>query len=326
MRRNDTHSMMKLEWPTKTCKELLHEYNPSPKKGTKLQFAGVGNRDVYNITAPFTDDGETYIAGRVEARDSENSEVMFFTCTDNVWVANHDFPKHSLQDPFIVRLRDEWIFGGVQVYFDHQPNKKITGWKTLLYRGKTIRQLRLAASGPWNMKDIRLTGLSDGTIGLFSRPFGIEGRKALIGFTTIPSFEELSETEIIHAPLFSDQFQNDEWGGANEIHLLKNGFLGVLGHIAYGDEAGKLHYHAMSFVVNPKTREKSPIQIIATRNDFPEGSSKRPDLSDVIFSGGIVRIANSKAILYVGASDAEAYYMEITDPFAEFESINLKHS
>lgn len=320
MKRTDTYIMMKLEWQTKTCRELLSEYTPLPKKGTKLQFAGVGNRDVYNISAPFTDSGETFIAGRVEARDSENSEVMFFTCTENIWVANHEFPRHSLQDPFIFRINEEWIFGGVQVYFDRQQSKTITGWKTLLYRGKTIRNLKLAASGPWNMKDIRLAKLADGTIGIFSRPFGIEGRTALIGFTTIHSFEDLSETEIIKAPLFRDQFPKNEWGGANEIHLLKNGFLGVLGHIAYKDEEGKLHYHAMSFVVNPKTREKSQIKIIATRNDFPEGPAKRPGVSDVIFSGGIVRIANNKAVLYVGASDTEACYVEIPDPFAEFES------
>jgi len=313
--------MMKLEWQTKTCKELLSEYTPSSKKGTKLQFSGVGNRDVYNITAPFTDNGETFIAGRVEARDSEDSEVIFFTCKENIWVANHEFPDHSLQDPFIVRINGEWIFGGVQVYFDPQDSQKVTGWKTLLYRGKAILDLKLAASGPWNMKDIRLVELADGRLGVFPRPFGIEGRTALIGFTTIPSFGDLSESEIIKAPLFRDQFPNNEWGGANEIHLLKNGFLGVLGHIAYKDDEGTLHYHAMSFVLNPNTREKSQLKIIATRTDFPDGPAKRPELTDVIFSGGIVRIEDNKAVLYVGASDAEAYYLEIPDPFSEFESI-----
>lgn len=318
--------MMKLDWQTKSCRELLREYTPSSTKGTKLRFSGVADRDVYNITAPFTDQGETYIAGRVEARDSENSEVVFFTCKDGVWVARHGFPKHSLQDPFIVRIEDEWIFGGVQVYFDHQDNKKITGWTTLLYRGRTIRDLQLAAAGPWNMKDIRLTGLSDGTVGIFSRPFGIEGKRAVIGFTTIQSFEEFSDTKISNAPLFSDQFPNDEWGGANEVQLLRNGLLGILGHIAYDDEVGDLHYYAMSFVVNPETRETSPVRIIAARSDFPEGPAKRPNLADVVFSGGIVRLANNRAMLYVGASDTEAHCIEIPDPFVEFESIPLKHS
>jgi hypothetical protein len=313
--------MMKREWQVKTCKELVSEYTPLPKKGTKLQFSGVGDRDVYNITAPFTDNGETFIIGRVEARDTEHSEAVFFTKVDDVWVANTQFATHNLQDPFIVKINNEWIFGGVEVYFDPQQSNLITGWKTLLYRGTAIRNLQLATSGPWNMKDIRIVELADSSIGIFSRPYGIEGRTALIGFTTIPSFEDLSEAEIIHAPLFRDQFPDNEWGGANEIHLLKNGFLGVVGHIAYKDEGGNLHYHAMAFVVNPKTREKSQIKIIATRSDFPAGPAKQPYLVDVIFSGGIVRGDHNRAVLYVGVSDVEACYVDIPDPFTEFENI-----
>jgi len=311
---------MKLDWPTKSCRELLTQYTPPAKLGTKLRFSGVGDQDVYNITAPFTDGNEMFIAGRVEARDSEDSEVMFFTNIDGIWVARHDFIKHSMQDPFITKIGDEWIVGGVQVYFDRKDVKTVSRWKTLLYRGKTVQDLQLAAAGPWNMKDIRLISLPDGKIGIFSRPFGVEGRTALIGFTTIESFADFSESAITHAPLFRDQFPSNEWGGANEIHVLKNGLLGVLGHIAYRDETGGLHYHSMAFVLNPKTREKSQIKIIATRSDFPEGPAKRPDLVDVIFTGGIIRNANDTATLYVGVSDAEACCVEIPDPFSEFET------
>ncbi|MDQ0086884.1 hypothetical protein J2T12_000278 [Paenibacillus anaericanus] len=313
--------MMKLEWDTKTCKELLREYLPAQRKGRKLNFTGVGDRDVYNITAPFLNEGEMCIAGRVETRNSEESEIIFFTCTDDVWTPKLDLPKFQLQDPFITKMNDEWILGGVKLYFDSEAPEKIMGWKTVLYRGNNLRELVLAATGPWNMKDIRLTQLSDGTLGVFSRPFGIEGTRAVIGFSILESFEDLSETAIIKAPLFRDQFLKDEWGGANEIHLLKNGFLGVLGHISYTDEEDQLHYHAMSFVLNPWTREKSPVKIIATRSDFPEGPAKRPDLSDVIFSGGLVRKDNNRVILYVGASDTEAHYIDIEDPFTKYENM-----
>ncbi|OMF30827.1 hypothetical protein BK133_16180 [Paenibacillus sp. FSL H8-0548] len=311
--------MMKLEWITKTCKELLLEYQPAAVKGKKLHFAGVGDRDVYNITAPFFNEGELYIAGRVEERNSEESEIVFFTCKDEVWTPKWDLPKFQLQDPFITRINGEWILGGVALYFDEEPVRSIIGWKTVLYRGRNLHELVHVASGPWNMKDIRLTELSDGSIGIFSRPFGVEGTRAVIGFSILDSFEELSETAIIKAPLFRDQFLKDEWGGANEIHLLKNGFLGVLGHISYTDEEDQLHYHAMSFVLNPKTREKSAVKIIATRSDFPEGPAKRPDLVDVIFSGGLIREPGNRAVLYVGASDTEAHYINIEDPFSEFE-------
>ncbi|WP_183559703.1 DUF1861 family protein [Paenibacillus endophyticus] len=316
--------MMKLEWTTKTCRELLLDYEPASVKGSKLKFDGVGERDVYNITAPFWDEGELYIAGRVEERHSEDSEIIFFTCVDGTWLPKPGLPQFQLQDPFITRINGEWLFGGVHLYFaseEAEASKVIIGWKTVLYRGANLQNLVHAATGPWNMKDIRLAELSDGKLGVFSRPFGIEGTRAVIGFSILDSFDDLSETAIIKAPLFRDQFLKDEWGGANEIHLLKNGFLGVLGHISYTDEANQLHYHAMSFVLNPLTREKSPIKIIATRGDFPVGPAKRPDLKDVIFSGGLLREANNRAVLYVGASDAEAYCLPIADPFSEYEDI-----
>lgn len=61
-------------------RELLAAYRASavPHAGEKLRFAGVGDRDVYNITAPFADDGALVIAGRVEDRTNEHSTTHFF--------------------------------------------------------------------------------------------------------------------------------------------------------------------------------------------------------------------------------------------------------
>ena len=45
----------------KTCEILLREYQDKPKgvnNPVKLSFTGVGGKDVYNITAPFTLGGE----------------------------------------------------------------------------------------------------------------------------------------------------------------------------------------------------------------------------------------------------------------------------
>lgn len=54
----------------KTCATLLNEYldkNETVMNPVKLQYTGVGERDVYNITAPFEDEGGLVIAGRVES-------------------------------------------------------------------------------------------------------------------------------------------------------------------------------------------------------------------------------------------------------------------
>ena len=59
--------------------ELLEELDErsSLPNGEKIAFGGVGERDVYNITAPFQIGGETVIAGRVESRDSELAKAFF---------------------------------------------------------------------------------------------------------------------------------------------------------------------------------------------------------------------------------------------------------
>lgn len=319
--------MMRLEWEPKTCLQLLQDYIPTGHNSQKLRFTGVGDRDVYNITAPFWNEGEWYLAGRVEQRDSEESEVVFFTCIDDVWTPYHNLPRYQLQDPFITRINGEWILGGVELYFEPaDTEKKIRGWKTILYRGKTLHNMMPAGSGPWNMKDIRFIQMNNGEVGLFSRPFSVDGRVAVIGFSTVESFDILCEMTIINAKIFTDQFVKEEWGGANEIHLLSNGLLGVLGHISYMDEQGNRHYHSMTFALHPFTREKTPIKIIAVRSDFLPGPAKRPDLADVIFSGGLIRQENQRAMLYAGISDAEAHCIEINDPFTEYEQMDVQVS
>ena len=52
----------------KGCSVLLKEFEgrQPEARGKRLKFTSVGDRDVYNITAPFDVDGEKVIAARVE--------------------------------------------------------------------------------------------------------------------------------------------------------------------------------------------------------------------------------------------------------------------
>jgi hypothetical protein len=312
----------------KTCRELLEEFKHNNRIHIveKVIFGGVGGRDVYNITAPFIDEGQEVVVGRVEERDSEFSQVFFFSCTNQIWTPREHTHTYNLQDPFITRIKGELVFGGVEVITALDDPTKIISWVTQFYRGVNIDSLCHFASGPPTMKDIRLIELADGQIGVFTRPQGKVGGRGQIGFTVIPTLEDLNEETFLGAEILQDQFIPAEWGGANEAHLLKNGCVGVLGHIACYDSNMHKHYYSMVFVINPETCERSPLKIIAVRSDFPAGPEKRPDLEDVIFSGGLVRKSNGRAELSVGVSDAEAYRIEIPDPFAEYETIILPPS
>ncbi|OAB47878.1 DUF1861 family protein [Paenibacillus antarcticus] len=305
----------------KTCKQLLETFYANPRKMNveKLVFSGVGNRDVYNITAPFRYGGEEVLLGRVEERDSEFSQVFFFTCNNQVWSPRIHTHTYNLQDPCTTIIKGELIVGGVEVITSAKNPDKIVSWVTQFYRGFQIDSLCHFSSGPGTMKDIRLIELTDGRVGVFTRPQGARGGRGQIGFTIIDSLDDLNEQTFIAAEVLRNQFVPEEWGGANEAHLLSNGHVGVLGHIACFDRSDHKHYYSMVFSINPGTCEITPIKIIATRSDFPRGPGKRPDLVDVIFSGGLIRLGNGRAVLSVGVSDAEAYHIEIPDPFIEYE-------
>ncbi|OCA87845.1 hypothetical protein A8F94_08365 [Bacillus sp. FJAT-27225] len=304
----------------KTCAQLLDEFSVREQPGNpeKIRFSGVGNQDVYNISAPFEDEGELVIAGRVESRDSEHSTVYFFVERDGEWIPRDNAPVFELQDPFFTKIAGQLVFGGVQI-FPHPVHTGQLGWRTVFYKGDSITGLKEFAKGPDGMKDLRLVELNDGSIGVLTRPQGEKGGRGKIGWTKISGLDELTLDVINEAPLLEGQFIDEEWGGANEAHVLANGLIGVLGHIASFDEAGDRHYYPMVFALCPETGTYSDIELIATRSNFLPGPSKRPDLEDVVFSGGLVRKGDGTADFYAGISDAEAQKLTIVDPFLKYE-------
>lgn len=319
--------MVKVQSAKKLLEDFLkndlketHNKEKTTNLSQKLSFIPREPKDVYNISAPFFNNGELIIAGRVEDRNSEDSTLAFFKQRGNEWVEDTSLPTFRLQDPFVTRIRGELVVGGVEVYPD-PANSEALAYRTIFLKGKNIEELSKFTQGPEKMKDIRLLELDDERILVFTRPQGVIGGRGQIGYTYIKDLDELSATTICNATILTEQFISEEWGGANELHLLSNGWVGVLAHIAYFDEIGDRHYHSCVFGFNPMTNDFTAMKIIATRMNFEQGPAKRPDLVDVIFSGGIIRHPDKTATLYCGVSDAEAHCITITDPFLEYEQL-----
>lgn len=304
----------------RTCDELLKEYdkiNSSDNSSKKLKFLLDENdeRDVYNITAPFYWNGERLLAGRVEARDSEHSEVMFFRETGEGWRQAGGYPVLQLQDPFVSVIDGLLVLGGVEIFPDPDKPEALC-WRTIFYKGNTPDNLVKFAQGPDRMKDIRLLQLADRRILVAVRPQGELGGRGKIGFVILNSLADLNEESINRAQILQEQFTAQEWGGCNEMHLLPDGRAGILSHIACFDEENNRHYYSSCFIYDPANGEYTPMELIAVRADFAPGCAKRPDLQDVIFSGGLIRRHDGKAELYCGVSDAEAHMRVIDDPFS----------
>jgi len=316
---NFNNSIESKKSKAKSCSELLLEFKrkevgkEAKPQGVKLKFLGIGSKDVYNITPPFLIDGKIVIAGRVENREDEfNSEIYFFEQHGkDTWIKINDAPIFKLEDPFVATVGGESIVGGVEVSQPPLGDKddSVT-YRTIFYKGKSLNTLEKFTVGPAKMKDIRIIELENGHIGVFTRPQnGIYGR-GKIGYIELNELGDLNPENILRAKIIENQFTPTEWGGANQLHLEKDK-IGVIGHVACFDEEKNKHYYGMSFVFDPKTHTSSPLKIIATRDDFPIGKSKKPDRKDVIFLGGTDKEFN----LYAGLGDAKSGRKPIDYPF-----------
>lgn len=295
--------------------DLLVSYNMAkkPSNPQKLIFEGLKGYDIYNPTAPFEYNGKTIIIGRVERRELEISQAVFFDRQiDGSYVELGGVKRYNLQDPFITKIGSNWVFGGTET-FAHPDNPKNLWWRTKFYTGKDLYSLEPLTYGPNGMKDIRLVELLDSKIGVFTRPQGDIGGRGKIGFTVIDKLADLTMEVINNAELLN-QFSEEEWGGVNQPILLKDGTVGVLGHIAKFTADGARHYYAMVFKLNPNDISYTPMKIIATRNDFLDGPAKRNDLIDVIFCAGLV-LDKEHVTLYAGVSDVEVQCVQIDNPF-----------
>lgn len=304
----------------KKIKEILESFhNQDIIETEKLKFI-VENKDVYNISRPFLISGEEYIFGRVEPRNnSELSKVFLFKKANEIWISEESFkPLDNSEDPFISKINDKLILGCVEVVKMEKAHKFDSGnylnYRTVLYDVLDFSNPKRIFEGPWKMKDIRFIEIPNQKIALFSRPQGNEFGRGKIGFTIIDSLEKIEHCHLYNAPLLN-YFHDEEWGGANEIHLLKNGNLFVLGHIAKRNEDNSLSYYPMYFTINPLTKEHSEIKILFKREHLPEGESKNDKLKDVIFPGGFNENPDGTIDIYIGAGDAEAYRVRIKNNF-----------
>ena len=286
-----------------------------PERGRFIEFEGVRGT-VFNITAPFEYNGGTLIAGRIQASKDKSlaSTIGIFRQTDDLsYTLINRLPTIGLEDPSIAHIKGDLIFSCVKTYI--KANGDI-GYRTLFYKNPDFDNFDpehdAFAIGQDEMKDTRLVELQDGRIGVFPRPqklvftspqrtIDIRGR---IGFTILDSLEELAQAKLTETPLIDIPFKPNECGGVNAAYLLKDGRIGVLGHIASVDNKGK-HYGAMVFPFDPNSGVASPIEIIASREDFPEDPTDglHDKNYDVVFSGGLRFNDDRTTDFFGGVSD-----------------------
>lgn len=282
---------------------------------TFLTFKNVGENTVYNCSTPFTMNGKKYMFGRVEKADEWifSNTLLFEETGKDEWTRVSNTPSFNLEDPFIVKINNEMIFGGTHVTKDAT---KCASYLCEFYRGNPF-DLKYITSGPARMKDVRLIELKDGQIGIFSH--FRDDEHCMTGFTKIKRIEQLNAKIINNAPFINHRAFGDAWGGPNQCYLLESGYVGCIGHHGYLQKrvnAVMLKvYCATSFVFDPETLNVYDFKVIATRTCFPDAPPKIPKLEDCIFVSGIVMRDDGKADLYSGVGDNRQGRCVIDYPF-----------
>ncbi len=297
---------------------LLFDKNARIYETAVLKFTGADGFDVYNASTPFMWQGSNYIFGRVERRHEQaKSHVRLFKQVDaDTWAYVPDSMRYDLEDPCIAIVHGEVIMEGTHVV---RSRNNVVCLMAYFYRGRDLNDLFYFTTGPDHMKDIRLVEMSDGKVGVFSRPRFAEGR-CQIGMNIINTVDELDEDVIQNAPFIEGLFGDDEWGGANQCYQLDSGLIGIIGHKSYVGDVCNV-YTTIAFVVDPRTRKLQDSRIICTRSSFAPGETKIHNTSDTTFPCGIVMRPDGKADLYTGLNDIEIGRAVIDNPFEGFGNI-----
>ncbi len=292
--------------------------------------------EIYNPSPIFTNPPGSYRAVRVDSSEGATKSIIFKRGGGKI--TPYLKRTFDLEDPFATNIDGEIIFGGVQVDKSvDEKGQRVSKWRTILFRGRTIPELRQFFVGPEGMKDIRPVQRPNGRIGVYTRPrnpgneaFGGDGQ---IGYREFSSLDKLEQSpssvlEIDNAPLLSFRFPRDQWGGVNHPQVVKDGkYEGwnlLLIHRAHKDNAGQdqnRHYSADTLLHNPDTSpEVIDLGTLVKRSDLPEGPWKdqdeSDDLRDVYFPGELKILDKWRALAVGGMSDAETGWALVLNPLA----------
>ncbi len=279
----------------------------------------------YNPSAAFINPPDLYRAVRVDCSEGDRTKSIIFRYGANGDLEPYPERTFDLEDPFATNIDGEIIFGGVQVDKTHNAKGEIASqWRTILYRGKTIPELKPFFTGPEGMKDIRPVKLPSGRIGIYTRPRDLDdqarGGEGQIGYKEFDSLDQLesatpSTLDIENAPLLSFRFPRGEWGGVNHVQVVKGGQFKdwnvPLIHRAYRDTVR--HYLLSALLHDPETGQVVDLGILLKRSDLPpgpwKGQKESRDLEDVIFPAELI-LEEGRIRIIAGASDAEIVEVE----------------
>ncbi|MEV4140365.1 DUF1861 family protein [Dactylosporangium sp. NPDC049742] len=299
-----------------------HLRRPGRPAGVAEPIRGVGDRLAYNPCL-IRQGGRALLAVRVESpgsywrdRSSWDPEVRFYERTGDGWQEAPGTPAFTAaEDPFAAWVLGPdgspvLVLGVVSLDFGTDP----PGVVTRFYAAPDVERLdpaRPFAEVP-GMKDIRLLQRRDG-LAVCGRPQGGTAGRGRVSLILTDDYTQLSAELIAKAHIFHDQVAEDTKLGVNELYDLGDR-IGVLGHVAVGEEGGPQEYAGAWWTIDPAACTTTAPAVIAMRADFPPAPPKRADLTDVVFPGSMEVLDGGAVRLYCGLSDASIGSIVVPSP------------
>lgn len=255
--------------------------NIDPRLGGDITF--------YNPSSPFKLSDEAgspeYQFFRVEPIGCEDSYAAPYKLENGIYQPVHQLERLRLEDPSVVRIQGKNILIGAEVWPDRTPeNPHGTNYCNVFYEIiGNFEEYKPIGRGPSRMKGIKLIDLGEDGIGVMSRPHIDEKKRGVLAFQVINNCDDLNPEKLLNGNIITNQVPDGNWVGVNEMYLLPNGKIGVLGHVAYEDRILGKQYAAMVFQYDWRTHLATPIKVIATADDFPESESKTSAHNGVIY-------------------------------------------
>ncbi|HET8670982.1 MAG TPA: DUF1861 family protein [Candidatus Saccharimonadales bacterium] len=283
--------------------------------------------------------GNLLLARLEEFEDEVSSEARVFSLEGSVLRLVDGTPRfRGIQDPYYLgtfrdpvdESRPYHVIGGVAITIDGVTGL-ITNWQDVNYRYK--KSIDEVVQNGWPVpflrsapcsKDLRYTQLDD-CIAACPRPQGEFGGIGRVGFFRTRDISTLQGDLLRYfanadeSTLVPDIFEEDEWGGINQMIPQPDGTIFVVGHKArrIATLGGvMLRYRAFSSVLDPESGKLLyPIEEFdITPHQFGDVTPKRPELDDVVFTGGVSPLNATTALFIGGIKDAAVAMKVIPNP------------
>jgi len=215
------------------------------------------------------------------------------------------------EDPFITSIHGEIVVAVKCALPVSKGFKDSVPCCTVLFRGKTLRSLRMCAV--WDeVNCVRPIELRSGDIGVYTRTRNATSGHSVIEWRVVPRIQDISPEGFERVRLLIlDVFAPGEWGSVNEPNLRSDDTVASIGHVGAQKTRNSVKYAVTNFDFNPKTEKWSEMRIIATRSSFSDGRSKRPGLREVAYTAG-TRSTDERVVLYAGTGDAGVKWTDVS--------------